>query len=162
MNHKLTKKEEADWIAMLHNGNPEAFALVYDQYASMVYGMLLKMTGDEESASKILISAFVEIRNYFRSQDTKPGESLSGLVIKIARNHALNQESVKNALVASGTHFPGWRKDQDFLLKYIFLKGMSAEEAASKANIPGGTVKTRLRNMLAEFRKPKQPTLFPI
>lgn len=163
MSHKLTKKEEADWLLLLHSGNAQAFALLYDQYASLVMGLVLKMCGnDKEEANRIFISAMVELRNYFRNHDAKPGESLPGLVIRIVRNHALLQEPVKNAPLNPSVSFPGWRKDQDLLLKYIFLKGFNAEEAASKANIPSGTVKTRLRNMLAEFRKPKQPTLFPI
>jgi len=49
-------------ISMLTKNVDEAWVSIYDKYASMMYGIILNMTGNETLAGEILTDVFVKLR----------------------------------------------------------------------------------------------------
>jgi hypothetical protein len=50
-------------IAMLAKNEKFGWELLYDKYASMLYGIVLNMTGDEKVSGEILTDVFIQFRD---------------------------------------------------------------------------------------------------
>jgi hypothetical protein len=53
---------DSDIIKMLANNDKAAWVHLYDKYASMLYGIILNMTGNELIAGDILTELFIELK----------------------------------------------------------------------------------------------------
>jgi hypothetical protein len=49
-------------ISMLKQGDPAGWEYMYDKYASVIYGTLLKLTNDQALAEKILVKSFIGLK----------------------------------------------------------------------------------------------------
>lgn len=50
-------------IAMLAKNDDSAWVQLYDKYASMMYGIVLNMTGDEKVSGEILTDVFMQLKD---------------------------------------------------------------------------------------------------
>ncbi len=49
-------------IALLAENHKDAWPHIYDKYASMIYGIIFNMTGDEAIAGELLTEIFLELK----------------------------------------------------------------------------------------------------
>jgi RNA polymerase sigma-70 factor (ECF subfamily) len=71
-------------------GNAEAFALVYDRYAPVLYGLLLRVLRDADDAQDVLQETFLSAWSNVRSFDAARGTEL-GWLISMARSRGIDR-----------------------------------------------------------------------
>jgi RNA polymerase sigma-70 factor (ECF subfamily) len=71
-------------------GNSSAFGAAYDQYASLIYGLLLRIIRDAQDAQEILQETFLSAWTSARKFDPERGSELAWL-ISMARSRALDR-----------------------------------------------------------------------
>jgi len=82
--------DETNFMALFCNGNPQAMEMLYDQLASVVYGIILRTVNEETTAAKLLKQTFVYIwKNHSEFDESK--QNLCSWVIGIARKIALEK-----------------------------------------------------------------------
>lgn len=169
---------EAGLIPFLKSGDEEAFARLYDCYAAMLYGVILRIAGDRKETDNLLQDCFVKIWQHIDSYDPEKGR-LATWLINIARNTAIDftrskyfsqqrkNQSLENIVLSetqSHTHsIPvetvGLRQLVENLnpvcreiIEWMYFEGYTQQEIADKFGIPLGTVKSRTRMALKELR----------
>ncbi len=166
---------EKEILRLFDEGNVKAMDLLYDHYADALYGVVLRMVGDEALASDVLQESFVKIWQNSRSYDSSKGRLFTWL-LRIVKNKAIDSirktgrkseihSELKivhksDALDSSdpalkhdlNTVLSNLDKDQRELIEHSYILGYSHPEIAEKFDLPLGTVKTRIRNAMKELR----------
>lgn len=166
-------------VDQIRAGNRQALAELYDAYAGMVYGVVLKMIRNEELAQEIVQDVFLKVWKNIDSYDPSRAR-ISTWMINIARNRTIDEirsknyrnhqenQSIDDSVYEGATGgsvemkvdaiglksvLNRLRPEQKLLLEYVYYGGYTHEEAAKELNIPLGTVKTRIRSSILELRK---------
>jgi len=169
---------EQELVSLLRNRDNKAYAYLYDNYASALYGIILQIVTDAELANDVLQQVFVNIWRRIEQYDAGKGRLFTWMM-NIARNASIDtlrsrsyqnsrknqsmQENVDTIQVADviqpGVDTIGLRKvleklrnEQRVLIELAYFKGYTHEEIAELEKIPLGTVKTRIRNALIQLR----------
>ncbi len=71
-------------------GDEDAFALAYDRYADLLYGSLVRFTGDRETAAEIVQDTFMTLWRRAAQFDNRLG-NLPGWLMSIARHRAVDR-----------------------------------------------------------------------
>lgn len=163
---------------MLQQQSEIAFAYLYDNYSTSLYGIINSIVTEKETASDVLQDVFVNIWKKIELYDATKGRLFTWM-LNIARNAAIDKirsksyrNSLKNqsfpenvdinigkAITESKIEDIGLKKiltklkdEQRVLLDLSYFQGFTHEEIAKALNIPLGTVKTRIRNALIQLR----------
>jgi RNA polymerase sigma-70 factor (ECF subfamily) len=173
--------------AMAAGDSGPALNAFYEQYASTVLALLMKMLGSRAEAEEILQEVFVELWRRAPQYDSARG-SVIAWVVTIARCRALDalrarsrrygdrqaEYSEGDALVTEGGRpdvlvsstrwhqalrqaFQSLSADQRAVLELSYFQGMSHGKIAETLGLPVGTVKSRI---LAGMRSMR--TLLPV
>ncbi len=70
-------------------GDEDAFALAYDRYADLLYGSVVRFTGDRETAAEVVQDAFMALWRRAGQFDERSG-TLAGWLLAIARHRAVD------------------------------------------------------------------------
>ncbi|MCA1761742.1 MAG: RNA polymerase sigma factor [Cryomorphaceae bacterium] len=168
---------EKEILKCFERGDTRAMDLLYDNYADTLYGIALKIVGDEAKAQDILQESFVKIWKRSRHYDASKGRLFTWL-LTIVRNqsidfirkrdrrgeiqgssndvHLQNVESgdvdvsVKHDI---GKVLKELDKDKRELIEHSFILGYTHPEIAEKFDIPLGTVKTKIRAAMHNLRE---------
>ena len=173
------KPTEAELVEYLQKGDNSGYAIICDRYASMLFGIILRIVNDQADAENLLQDCFVKIWLNIHTYESSKGRFATWL-INIARNTAIDftrskfySQKRKNQnidyLVSSAfdvSHTPiapetiGLRQFVDTLpaqnrqvIEWMYFQGYTQQEIADEFNIPLGTVKTRARLALLELRQ---------
>ena len=97
-------------------GDEDAFALAYDRYADLLYGSLVRFTGDREAAAEIVQDTFMALWRRAGQFDERAG-TLAGWLLAIARHRAVDVHRARIrrpalAVAADETRAPPQRDDQ--------------------------------------------------
>jgi RNA polymerase sigma factor (sigma-70 family) len=76
------------------DGDEDAFALAYDRYADLLYGALLRFTGDREVTAEIVQDTFLALWSRARQFDERAG-TLAGWLLTIARHRAVDMHRAR-------------------------------------------------------------------
>ncbi|RME07553.1 MAG: sigma-70 family RNA polymerase sigma factor [Bacteroidetes bacterium] len=162
----------------LRRGNQNALAAAFDQYGAAVYGVVLRIVGNQQLAEEVTQDVFLKLWNKWDQFDAERGKLLTWL-LQIARNTAIDYTrkgsfrkegktdpvdfSVSNtthpseemAVDAIGLKEIVERLDTKSrtILELAYFKGMTQTEIEQHLDLPLGTVKTRMRKALKELRK---------
>ena len=161
---------------MLKDRNDKAFAYLYDNYSSALYGIVNSIVTDKEIANDVLQNVFINIWRKVESYDPSKGRLFTWM-LNIARNASIDEirskgfrDSQKNqslsgdkevagAITAPNVDDVGLKKvltrlkgEQRVLLDMSYFQGFTHEEISKALNIPLGTVKTRIRSALMQLR----------
>jgi len=177
-----TKKhiiEEDTLVELLQQQNAKALAIVYDNYSSALYGIILRIVSHQEIAEDVLQEAFVKIWKNFSQYDASKGKLFTWMA-NLARNLAIDKVRSKDFSNASKNQnidnlvsfvdfksstsqnpdLIGLRKlvealdpEQKKLIDLLYFGGFTQAEVADKLGIPLGTVKTRARMAIQNLRK---------
>ena len=164
-----------------------ALSAFYEQYASMVLALMMKMLGSRAEAEEILQEVFVELWRRAPQYDSARG-NVAAWVITVARCRALDALRARSrrygdrqseyeegdALVTEGGRpdvlvsstrwhqalrqaFQRLSAEQRAVLELSYFQGMSHGQIAETLGLPVGTVKSRI---LAGMRSMR--TLLPV
>jgi RNA polymerase sigma factor (sigma-70 family) len=168
---------EEELIARLRSKDSSAVSVLYDMYSATLYGVVLKIVREEETAEDVLQEAFVKIWSSFQSYDDKKGRLFTWM-INICRNLAIDKIRSKQYRVSQKTdEIPdspramygssgfkpehiGIREvteklspEQKQIIDLMYFEGLTQSEIAEEFNIPLGTVKTRARSAIKTLGK---------
>lgn len=122
-------------------------ATLYDSYASRVYALALRITGDRDAAADITEDLFVQIGNGSLVHDPRMG-SFDAWLTRVARDVALKRREAQTPVsnVVRGEVTPR------SLVEAAFFGGMSASELSRMHAMSEDEVRRRLCNGMAELR----------
>ncbi len=69
MEYTERQSRDRELLLQLKNKDEKAFSYVYDKYAPLLYGVILKRVPNEKLASEILKRAFIKIWNECKNLD---------------------------------------------------------------------------------------------
>jgi len=169
---------ESELVILLKKKEAKAFSYLYDHYASVVYGVALRILSVEESAQDAVQEAFLKVWNTIEQYDESKGR-LFTWVLTIARNTAIdklrskdykaNQQNVSLKIkeinkkyddsTQQNSEYIGFREitmklkeEHKAIIEMTYFQGYSQVETAEILGIPLGTVKTRAKNALQQLR----------
>jgi RNA polymerase sigma-70 factor (ECF subfamily) len=168
-------------VERMITGDESALAAVYDRYAAMIFGMLVRVLRDRQAAEEILQDLFFELWRGASRFDASRG-SLPGWLMVIARNRALSRlrkreyrEFAENidAFPANAVPSPVVLEDeaersllmgklraameslpteQREAVELAYFEGMTQSEIAARTGSPLGTVKSRVRAAMQSLK----------
>jgi RNA polymerase sigma factor (sigma-70 family) len=165
-------------LTAVQQGDQDALARLYDQYAAAIHGVVLRIVGSEAQAEEVLQDTFVKIWRNARSYDATKGRAFTWMV-NIARNTAIdlvrtvqyrNNEDIRTLdkhVYRLGTDEERARMDHlgiDKVLSRLkpelrevidlaYYQGYSQQEIADRTGIALGTVKSRTRTALQQLKE---------
>ncbi|WP_299115189.1 sigma-70 family RNA polymerase sigma factor [uncultured Winogradskyella sp.] len=167
-------------IAYLKKGDKRALNLLYENYSASLYGVILKITINEEIAEDALQETFIKVWKNAHKYDSSKAKLFTWL-FRIARNTAIdklrsfNNRYKKEVQIDTSNVYilPTSNLNQDVLdikahvgrleekyqivLDALFFQGMTQQEASDELDIPLGTIKSRLKIGLRELKKVYDP-----
>jgi RNA polymerase sigma-70 factor (ECF subfamily) len=167
-------------IDLLDKGDKRALDLLYENYSNSLYGVILKITINEEIAQDALQETFIKVWKNAHKYDPKKAKLFTWL-FRIARNTAIdklrsfNNRYQKEVQIDTSNVYilPSSNLNQDVLdikehvgrleekyqivLDALFFQGMTQQEASDELDIPLGTIKSRLKIGLRELKKVYDP-----
>ncbi|OZV69153.1 RNA polymerase sigma factor [Winogradskyella aurantia] len=167
-------------IDYLEKGDKRALDLLYEHYSNSLYGVILKITVNEEIAQDALQETFIKVWKNASKYDPDKAKLFTWL-FRIARNTAIdklrsfNNRYQKEIQIDNSNVYilPTGKLNQDVLdirehvgrldekyqivLDALFFQGMTQQEASEELDIPLGTIKSRLKIGLRELKKVYDP-----
>lgn len=171
---------EKEIVSLLRNGDKRAIALLYNNYADALYGVIKKIIIDDEIAQDVLQESFVKIWRYAKKYDPSKAKLFTWLY-RIAYNTAIDKvRSLKNKTekevqievssvykITSNTlnqdvldikkHLKTIDEKYQIVINALFFEGLTQQEASDELDIPLGTIKSRLKIGLRELKKIYDP-----
>lgn len=176
--HPDSVDSETHLIRALQAGSEAGFAQLYDAYADLLYGIILRIVRHPDDAANLLQDCFVKIWRYARQYDPARGR-LATWLINIARNTAIDY--------TRSNYFSRYRNNQvaenivdtdkgptavlpvetlglrqlvaqlsppcRAVIESMYFEGYTQQEIADRTGIPLGTVKSRTRQALRDLRQ---------
>nr|WP_321231714.1 RNA polymerase sigma factor [uncultured Psychroserpens sp.] len=173
---------EQQIVELLAKGDQKALDLLYENYADSLYGVILKVTINEELAQDALQETFVKVWKNAKKYDSKKAKLFTWL-FRIAKNTAIDKlrsfnnrfekevqidksnvyilptASLNQDVIDLKTHVARLDEKYQIVLKALFFEGMTQQEASDELEIPLGTIKSRLKIGLRELRKVYNPEI---
>lgn len=173
--------EQPELQALLHAtamGNQDAFATLYEQTSSQLFGICIRITKDKSRAEEVLQEAFVKIWHHASEYHSDRGSVLTWLT-SIVRYRALDYlRSIKPTEELNKTHEDhqseqrgplDWAvsgkemealqvclndlsEDQKQVIVMSFIEGMTHNELVERVRSPLGTVKSWIRRGLQSLK----------
>ncbi|WP_458628985.1 RNA polymerase sigma factor [Winogradskyella sp. PC D3.3] len=171
---------EQNIIDYLQKGDKRALNLLYENYSNSLYGVILKITINEEVAQDALQETFIKVWKNHSKYDPSKAKLFTWL-FRIARNTAIDklrsfnnryhkevQIETSNVYILPTTNFNedvmdikkhvgGLEEKYQIVLDALFFQGMTQQEASDELDIPLGTIKSRLKIGLRELKKVYNP-----
>ena len=169
---------DAELVSMLQSGDETAFALLYDRYSALLFGIIVRVVAERREAENLLQDCFVKIWQNIGRYDPSKGR-LATWLINIARNTAIDftrskyfSQKKKNQsleiLVGAETGRSVSQPTMETLglrqlvgkltpacrevIEWMYFDGYTQQEIANNFGIPLGTVKSRTRLAIKELR----------
>lgn len=127
ISHKVVEKKHPNWSHL------------YDEYAPMMYGTILKMADNETIAEEIFENVFLELKE--RKILSPHHTPIRYCVLR--HTHKLTLKYLKELGIVAKPYHENYP-----LINLFYFEQISLEEAAIKSDIPTGIV---LKNLRAEF-----------
>lgn len=181
--HSTTpSRTDTELFHALKAGQPDALGILYDRYASLVFGLALKILKNPQEAEDLTQEIFLTL---LRSDNYNPARgSLSSFLTIMTRSRAIDKlrrrgtnlkflerwrQTMTTEETGSLTPFEmaslGERsqvvrealsqlsENQRQILEMAYYEGLSQSEISQRLDIPLGTVKTRARQGLLKLRQ---------
>lgn len=182
MTAPLQTDHDAALMEKVMAGDESAFALLYDRYSPMLFGMLMRILRDSQAAEEVLQDLFLQLWRKPEQFDPARG-SLPAWLTVIGRNRAISKlrgRPVREVLEhtdglyantlassqniekeASRTELLDTLKlamtrlpdEQRQALELAYFEGMTQTEIAARTGSPLGTVKTRVRSGMQSLKQ---------
>jgi RNA polymerase sigma-70 factor, ECF subfamily len=170
-----------DLLVRVGRGDREAFAMLYDQIAPVVYGLARRVVRDAQIAEDIAQETLVEIWRQAPQFDPSKGRAMSwvaviahrravdrvrseqshrnrNLLVAAEQRRSTNGDEISAAIVREDTRtevadsLACLTDVQREAIQLAFYDGRTYSEVAELLDIPVGTAKTRIRDGLIKLR----------
>ena len=172
------KYSEPELITQLKLKDSLAFSYLYDNYAAAIFGVIYRMTQNNELSEDILQESFIKIWNNFDNYDSSKGKLFTWM-LNLARNltidnlrsssykkqqKILGDENYVNHIEAETAEMTKFdilvlrkkidklKPEQKIIIDLAYFGGFTQDQIATEIKIPLGTVKTRMRSAIIELR----------
>jgi RNA polymerase sigma-70 factor, ECF subfamily len=179
MSKRKTIIAEDALVSLLQSKDERGFSILYDNYSSALYGVILKIVRSEEIAADVMQDAFVKIWKNIEGYNRSKG-TLFTWILNVARNTAIDrirsqefQNSQKNQDLETSINFidnqgssqfdvdaigirkvvENLRPEHQQMIDLLYFQGYTQAEVSEEFNIPLGTVKTRVKAAVVQLRK---------
>lgn len=181
---EATRDEEL--IVSVASGNRRAFEELYERYASLVFGLALKMLGNREVAEEAVQEIFWRV--WQRAKSFERGRSFAPWLFGIAHNYCIDElrrrrarpqpvyeddehpvlSSIADEADVADAALQGEQRrivvnalrelprEQREALELAYFGGLTQQEIAERLGNPLGTIKTRIRLGLQKLRQTLQ------
>ena len=170
-------------IELLQNiarGDEAALAALYDQYRTILFGLLLRILHNRAEAEDVLQEVFLQVWQRAGNFDAERGKPFTWLVT-LTRSRAIDRiralgsrertveeatretedvifDAEQNAILAQRGEvvrqaLDKLQEEQRQILMLAYFDGFSQSEIAEKLGTPLGTVKTRMRTGMIRLRE---------
>jgi RNA polymerase sigma-70 factor, ECF subfamily len=177
--------QEAIWRACLHriaDGEQAALGQLYDESASLVYSMVLRVVANTADAEEVTMDVYSQVWKNAAGYDLARG-SVTAWLITLARSRAIDRVRSRTSRAAKETAMPETYDapaqapspeqetethqrrrrvlaalatlpaDQRQVVELAFYSGLTHSELAERLGQPLGTVKTRIRMGMTRLRE---------
>ena len=178
----MQSPSDAVLVKQLTVGDEGAFSVIYDRYSAMLFGMLMRVLNNKQTAEEVLQDLFLQLWRSADKFDPARG-SLPAWLLVIGRNRAISRlrgrpslevlEEVDglyaNTLASTAniedeasrmelmetlkTALAQLPVEQRQAVELAYFEGMTQSEIATKTGSPLGTVKTRMRSAMQVLKK---------
>ncbi|MBX5478621.1 MAG: sigma-70 family RNA polymerase sigma factor [Pyrinomonas methylaliphatogenes] len=173
-------QSDAELVRAIAQGDERALAAFYDRYASILFGLLLRILNDRSEAEDVLQEVFLQVWQEAERFDGARGRPFTWLVT-IARSRAIDRVRARNSrdrkeMQASRSSWSETDEitqqlsrteereivrralaeipeEQRDVLLLAYFEGLSQSEIATRTGAPLGTIKTRMRAGLRRLRE---------
>jgi RNA polymerase sigma-70 factor, ECF subfamily len=179
MSKRKTIIDEEDLVLLLQSKDERGFSILYDNYSSALYGVILKIVRTEEIAADVMQDAFVKIWKNIEGYNRTKG-TLFTWMLNVARNTAIDkirsqdfQNSQRNQDLDSTVEIIDSQANSQFdidaiglkkvvenlrpehrqMIDLLYFQGYTQAEVAEEFSIPLGTVKTRVKAAIVHLRQ---------
>ena len=179
MSKRKTIIAEEALVSLLQSKDERGFSILYDNYSSALYGVILKIVRSEEIASDVMQDAFVKIWKNIEAYNRTKG-TLFTWILNVARNTAIDrirsqefQNSQRNQDLDTSINFIDNQESSQFdidaigikkvvenlrpeyqqMIDLLYFQGYTQAEVADEFGIPLGTVKTRVKAAIVQLRQ---------
>jgi RNA polymerase sigma-70 factor, ECF subfamily len=179
MSKRKTIIAEDALVSLLQSKDERGFSILYDNYSSALYGVILKIVRSEEIAADVMQDAFVKIWKNIEGYNRTKG-TLFTWILNVARNTAIDrirsqefQNSQKNQDLDTSINFidnqgssqfdvdaigirkvvENLRPEHQQMIDLLYFQGYTQAEVSEEFNIPLGTVKTRVKAAVVQLRQ---------
>jgi RNA polymerase sigma factor (sigma-70 family) len=175
---KLNYSEE-ELVLLLQQKDLKAFSYLYDNYASGLLGVIMRLLRNQAISEDVLQTVFVKIWNGIEGYDASRGRLYTWMInisINASIDYSKSKQAKKETVTAGiesnvgavdrtnfttfNTDVIGLKEQVDtlkdeyrILIEYIYYQGLTHDEAAKELDLPLGTVKTRVRSAVAQLRE---------
>ncbi len=163
-------------ISYLSEGNKKALNLLYEYYSGSLYGVILKVTNNEELAEDALQETFIKVWKNAGKYDASKARLFPWLY-RLARNTAIDKLrsfnnryhkevqidksdvyilptlNINQDVMDIKKHLGNLDEKYKIVIEALYFEGLTQQEASEELDIPLGTVKSRLKIGLRELRK---------
>ncbi|MEA5402237.1 RNA polymerase sigma-70 factor (ECF subfamily) [Arcicella rosea] len=179
MSKRKTIIAEEALVSLLQSKDERGFSILYDNYSSALYGVILKIVRSEEVAADVMQDSFVKIWRNIEGYNRTKG-TLFTWILNVARNTAIDrirsqefQNSQKNHDLDDHVNFidsqggsqfdidaigvkkviENLRPEHQQIIDLLYFKGYTQAEVSEEFGIPLGTVKTRVKSAIVQLRQ---------
>ena len=173
---------DSDLIARMTAADESALSALYDRYAPLLCGVLMRILNDHQAAEEVLQDVFLQLWNQPGRFDASRG-SLPAWLLVIARNRAISRrrgrrdrelleeeegdfagtfvsaENIEDEAARSqrarsiAAALEKLPQEQRQAVELAYFEGMTQSEIAARTGAPLGTVKTRVRTAMQTLRQ---------
>ncbi len=167
-------------INLLQKGDKRALSLLYEYYSNSLYGVIVKITINEEIAEDALQETFIKVWKNSSKYDSNKAKLFTWLY-RLARNTAIDKlrsfnnryrkeiqidnsnvyilptSDINQDVMDIKEHVGRLEEKYQIVLDALFFQGMTQQEASDELEIPLGTIKSRLKIGLRELKKVYNP-----
>ncbi len=176
MQSNQPKYSEEELVSLLQQRSNEAFNYLYENYSAVIYGHIIRIITDEDTAQDVMQETFVKIWNNIDKYNNKKGRIYTWM-INVAHNTAIDKlrskgEAMKNKILGNEDTVyitnkteasidtiglkdlvSALKPEQKQVVDMAYFKGYTLEEISKKLNTPLGTIKTRMRQAIKILRE---------
>lgn len=157
--------------------NKGTFDYIYNQYGPGLYGIVCKISKDEDKAHDIMQDAFIKIWQNIQYYDSQKG-TLFTWMLNVTRNTAIDRTRVdykfernikwdsfsdsdlpviaifntEQSIMDLKTVLERLTPERKEVVEMVYVEGYTHQEASERLRLPSGTVKSRVRAALQELR----------
>lgn len=143
-------------LSSVKKRDKDAFRILYDTYASVIYNIINKQINDTALCEQVLQTVFVKILQNLSSFDASK-QRLIAWILVIARNEA--NAVIKNQAINSSSQIREVNNNVNLynknILSLICFKGYSLQMAAEAMNITVDEAKLKLKEEFDQIRTVK-------
>ena len=171
---------DEELMHLVNNGEPKAFATLYDRYSQAAYCLAYRMMGERQAAEDLAQEAFIKVwrrPGSYRAQKASVRTWILSIVhnrgIDQLRSHASRRRTQEKIEASAASSQPSeafaetWRntqaeqvrealstlpKEQLKILELAYFSGYTHVQIAELVGLPLGTVKGRMRLGLKKIR----------